>query len=350
MTALKARRRKTMDMRAGVVMSVGRVGRVSLAGTLGLLMFFGGAEMASAHQQPEEPNPVLEHVTPASGCPEAKITLTGQKFGPTGTGKAWFADGGAVPFGFSEPATITGETSATSTVPIFLAEINNENGAVYLESTKGKLSNGIPFKLTNLNTCFKGGVGAAGPTGPAGATGATGATGPRGVTGATGATGATGPRGATGPTGPSGSGPADATIMGGSIEGGNTEREGFQFSEGAGSRGYLAGSGLSIPQFTDPSVSVGASATATTASNLYVSIDGSLPPNGDGEVRFALVVNASPTSLSCQISPASKTCSDTSDTASIPAGASVSLEVLDEITNVGVEMPRVLFGYELGSS
>jgi hypothetical protein len=152
--------------------------RVSLlASMLGLLVIFAGAQAASAKS---EPSPVLEHVRPASGCPETEVTLTGQKFGPSGTGKAWFSDNSAVPFVFSEQATISSETSATSTVPLFLTEANNENGVVYLESNKGRLSNGIPFKLTNLNSCFKGLTGATGPTGPTGVTGATGA---QGVTG-----------------------------------------------------------------------------------------------------------------------------------------------------------------------
>jgi len=70
---------------------------------VGLLVFFSAAQAASAHnsQPPPEPNPVLEHVTPGSGCPEAKITLSGQKFGPSGTGKAWFSDGAAVPLRLS---------------------------------------------------------------------------------------------------------------------------------------------------------------------------------------------------------------------------------------------------------
>jgi collagen triple helix repeat protein len=177
--------------------------------SVGLLVFFSASQAASArhYQPPPEPNPVLEEVSPGSGCPEAGVTLTGKKFGPSGTGKAWFSDLGAVPFGFSEPATISSETSATSMVPIFLAELNNEDGVVYLETTKGKVSNSLPFKFTNLNSCFKGSTGATGPTGPTGPTGATGATGPAaasGSRGAEGATGATGPAGPTGKEGPAG--------------------------------------------------------------------------------------------------------------------------------------------------
>jgi hypothetical protein len=335
-----------------------------------VLVFFGGAQAASAHhsQPPPEPNPVLEEVSPGSGCPEVKITLTGKKFGPSGTGKAWFSNGAAVPFGFSEPASISSESSATSTVPIFLTELNNENGVVYLETTKGKLSNAIPFKLTNLNSCFKGLTGPSGATGPAGATGAegsTGATGPAGATGAEGSTGATGPAGATGaegstgatgaagatgatgptgepgPTGPTGvsGSPAEAMIMGGSTGGFNLDE--------MGARTYLAGSGLSSANGTESSVSVGASAATTTASNLYVSIARNLSsPLGDSGVQFNLVVNGSATSLGCRIVLGGTDCSDTSDTASIPAGATVS--VLAFATTEEVTVPRVRFGYEVG--
>jgi hypothetical protein len=312
--------------------------RWGVVACVGLLAFFGGAQAVSAHQQQQEPNPALEHVTPGSGCPEAKITLTGKKFGPSGTGKAWFSNGGAFPFAFPEPATVSSETSATSILPLFLTEINNENGTIYLETIKGKLSNAIPFKATNLNSCFKGPTGATGPTGPAGATGATGPAGSQGVTGATGATGTTGPTGATGPTGSSGSGPAEATIMGGSTEASPD-------FETAGVEDFLAGSGLSSWD-PDSVVAVGASAAATTASNLYVSIDGSLP--GNEEIRFVLVVNHVATGLGCVIPNAAKACSDTSDNASVPAGASVSLAA-ESLVEGGV-VPRVLFGYELGSS
>jgi len=155
--------------------------------SVGLFVFFSGAQVASAHNYPPpEPNPVLEEVNPGSGCPQAKITLSGKKLGPSGTGKAWFSDFGAVPFGFPEAATISSETSATSIVPIFLVEMNNENGVVYLETTKGKVSNSLAIKLTNLNSCFKGLTGPTGATGAAGPTGAGGATGPAGTDGTNG--------------------------------------------------------------------------------------------------------------------------------------------------------------------
>ncbi len=200
MSAFKALRGQGTPTGAWVAMSMRAMRRGGLlAGTLGLLLFFSSAQAASAHSQPPpEPNPVLEQVNPGSGCPEAKITLSGKKFGPSGTGKAWFSDFGAVPFGFSEPATISSETSATSMVPIFLVEMNNENSAVYLETTKGKVSNSLPFKLTNLNSCFKGSTGPTGPTGP------TGAAGSNGAEGATGATGPEGPAGKEGKEGPAG--------------------------------------------------------------------------------------------------------------------------------------------------
>jgi hypothetical protein len=318
-----------------------RAGRTSLRGAaLGLLVFLGGAQMASAHYQQQEPNPVLEHVTPGSGCPEAKVTLTGQKFGSSGTGKVWFADGAAVPFAFPEPATINGEASATSMDPFFLTETNNEVGSVSLESTKGKLSNAIPFKFTSLNSCFKGGGGATGATGPVGATGATGPTGPQGVTGATGAvgpTGAVGATGATGATGPASTGTGE--IMGGE-SGSNLEL----LPESAR---YLAGSGLSTPGYSE-FVSVGTSAVATTASNLFVrNIGGSAFPSGV-KVKFDLVVNESSTALQCTFAVVvEETCSDVTDTVPIPAGATVSLEMYNE-GKERVALERVVFGYSVG--
>jgi len=348
----------------------------------GLLVFFSGAQAASAHhsQPPPEPNPVLEQVNPGSGCPEAKITLSGKNFGPTGTGKAWFSDGSAVPFGFSEPAMISSETSATTMVPIFLVEMNNENGVVYLEATKGKVSNAIPFKLTNLNSCFKGLTGPSGATGPTGAAGATGPTGSQGVTGPAGATGAPGSTGEPGPTGPAGSqgsqgaagaagatgaagptgepgstgpvgasgSPAEASIMGGSTDAITLYNDNPRF---------LAGSGLSSSNETESDVNVGASAAAATASNLYVNLtEYPFTVFGLGLLDFSLVVNGSTTTLQCLIPvPSGKSCSDATDTVSVPAGATVSVEVSTAIpilpAPIGgpVSVSRVLFGYEMGS-
>lgn len=315
-------------------------GRNSLVGTsVGLLVLFGGAPVASAHSQQQEPNPVLEHVTPGSGCPEAKLTLTGKKFGPSGTSKAWFSNGGAVPFAFSEPATVNSETSATSMVPLFLAETNNENGTVYLESARGKLSNAIPFKFTSLDSCFKGGSGATGPTGPAGATGTTGSTGAAGPQGVTGATGVTGP---TGPTGPAstGAGQAMAGQSGSDVE---ILPEAHVF---------LAGSGLSTPTRYNEDVSVGTSAVATTASDLFVRIIGTTFPGGQ-PIHFDLFVNGSSTALQCMTTTVieeneTPPCSDVTDPVSIPAGATVSLEMYNEDSKERVTLTRVVFGYEVG--
>jgi len=336
----------------------------------GLLVFFSGAQAASAHhsQPPPEPNPVLEQVNPGSGCPEAKITLSGKNFGPTGTGKAWFSDGSAVPFGFSEPAMISSETSATTMVPIFLVEMNNENGVVYLETTKGKVSNAIPFKLTNLNSCFKGLTGPSGATGPTGAAGATGPTGSQGVTGpagatgapgstgepgptgpagsqgsqgaagAAGATGAAGPTGEPGPTGPSGS-PAEATIMGGSIGS-------IVLANPYGL--WLAGSGLSDATTSESEVSVGASAAAATASNLSVTISGE---SAQAFPVFELLVNGEYGGLGCFIGEHEHACSNTEAKVAIPAGATVSLGMADGLYVEGqapAKLGRVVFGYQVG--
>ena len=114
----------------------------------------------------------------------------------------------------------------------------------------------------------------------------------------------------------------------------------------AGAHRYLAGSGLSSPNETESSVSTGSSAAATTASNLYVNLAGSLSsPAGSQAVEFSVVVNGTSTALTCTI-VFGTVCSNTSATASIPAGATVSVEAFSAVEEVTV--PRVRFGYEVG--
>ncbi len=186
-------------------------GRVGLVAALGLLALFGSASAASANN--EKHPPVLETVSPNSGCPGTPVTLTGKNFGPAGKAAAVFT-AAAVPFLWPQEAQIVSNTSATTTIPIFLAN-GNEAGHVSLVNKEGA-SNGLPITLTSLNTCFKGGGGggATGPTGPTGEKGEkgeNGSPGEKGVTGATGPTGEKGEEGKTGPTGPTGSGTGSGT-------------------------------------------------------------------------------------------------------------------------------------------
>jgi hypothetical protein len=113
---------------------------------------------------------------------------------------------------------------------------------------------------------------------------------------------------------------------------------------------FLAGSGLSTPSSNESDVSVGTSAVETTARNLHVTILGSASPTGH-IVEFILFVEGFPTGLKCALfTGVSTTCSDTTDTASIPAGTTVSLDVFNNtvVGNAATTLPRVLFGYEAG--
>jgi hypothetical protein len=147
-----------------------------------------------------------------------------------------------------------------------------------------------------------------------------------------------GTNGATGATGDTGT-PAESEVMAGSIG------EVSLPTGGIGGAKYLAGSGLSTPSSTESSVSVGSSAVATTARNLFVTIIGGASPSGQ-DLGFELFVNGSLTSLRCNLDTGVHiTCSETSETADIPAGATVSLALYDDGTEA-VTLPRVLFGYE----
>jgi hypothetical protein len=110
------------------------------------------------------------------------------------------------------------------------------------------------------------------------------------------------------------------------------------------SGGLLAPLGLSTPTSTSSDVSMQQSELAGTAGNLYVKI--SAAPNSGAVVgwQFELVVNDTLTSLGCSITGANTSCTDASDTAAIPAGATLWLSV----SQVGGGSPpavRVSFGW-----
>jgi hypothetical protein len=363
---------------------------VGVASVLGMLMFFGGAQAASAWH--------LTSVSPTSGCPGAEVKLAGTSFSGSAAVAEWRDPSSLIFTSASTTAKVSGSTKATAIVPLFLQTEGSGAGTVAIDH-----SNTVAFTYTNVQTCFKGGGGGTGPTGVTGATGATGPTGtpgatgaqgvagatgpegkegprgatgpeppepkpgkegPRGATGptgaqgttgatgATGVTGATGPAGATGSTGPAGqtgatgpTGPSGAPIMGGSTSG-------FSLGESHGISAFLAGSGLSSPNQTESNVSVGASAAGNIASNLNVTLAGSLSASilSPAAVQFVLVVNGAPTALSCIIEEPAKACSNTKDTAGIPAGATVSLAANYLSSGGEVSVARVLFGYEVGTS
>ena len=153
-------------------------GRASLlASMLGLLVFFGSAQAASAWH--------LTSVSPTSGCPGTEVQFTGTGFSGTSTTATW-SDPSATLFTFQfTTAKVLSSTHATANVPFFLQLSGSGAGTVSIDG-----SNTLPFTYTGILTCLKGATGATGATGPTGATGATGET---GATGATGATGSAGP-------------------------------------------------------------------------------------------------------------------------------------------------------------
>jgi hypothetical protein len=113
-----------------------------------------------------------------------------------------------------------------------------------------------------------------------------------------------------------------------------------------GGGGFIVGSGMST--LGDESNSVVASGVDTAARNLFVRVSEtptSLFPNTG--LRIILYVNHSPTSLSCVINAPATTCWNTSDSASVPAGATLSI-LAETLTDVE-EVPLVTFGYDLVS-
>jgi hypothetical protein len=85
---------------------------------------------------------------------------------------------------------------------------------------------------------------------------------------------------------------------------------------------YLAGEGLTpSPAPTTESDGLGAPAVAGTAGNLDVGIFAMQP----FQITFTLDVNDGSTALTCKIPAGGTTCQDSTDTASVPAGALVDL-------------------------
>ncbi len=168
-----------------------------LASMLGLLVFFGSAQAASAWH--------LTSVSPTVGCPGTEVQFTGTGFSGTSTTATW-SDPSATFFTLQfTTAKVLSSTHATANVPFFLQLSGSGAGTVSIDK-----SNTVSFTYTGLMTCFKGATGATGPARAAGATGGEGPTGPAGATGAQGPTGSAGPTGpagvtgASGPTGPTG--------------------------------------------------------------------------------------------------------------------------------------------------
>ena len=189
---------------SGRAMSLRAVRRLSLVGTLGLLVFLGSAQAASAWH--------LTSVSPTSGCPGTEVKLTGNSFYGSTTTAEWRDPSSLIFTTVTTTATVNSSTSATAVVPVFLQTEGRGGGTVSLDH-----SNTVFFSFSDFQACVTG-KGITGPTGPPapadrprrqtrswpgcergkGGCIATGPIGPEGKAGATGPAGATG---ATGPTG-----------------------------------------------------------------------------------------------------------------------------------------------------
>ncbi len=209
-----------------------------------------------------------------------------------------------------------------------------------------------------------GATGAQGPIGLTGATGATGPTGPQGPTGLTGATGATGPQGETGPQGPSGAtgptgpqgetgpqgpaGPAGATGATGAT--GPTGPQGppgvvsFWSGNSTGTQTLNEDNAYAVSfaqNLTSPEGDYTASAdgrtvTVTNAGDYLISYD-VLIPSGTTTTDNGFYAALNGTQIPATLTNVTGTF-ETSETvssqaiATLPAGATISLRSLSDIT------------------
>lgn len=133
-------------------------------------------------------------------------------------------------------------------------------------------------------------------------------TGPRGEQGAQGSQGLPGTPGTNGTNGS----PALSALVG-RIDG-----------LGSGAVDYGAPSGTSTASTTETSVRAIAPNASSTARDLAIQLTAA---PGSGGVRiFTLTVNGIATSLTCQIAGTASSCTDNTDTVSIPAGAALSIQ------------------------
>jgi hypothetical protein len=164
-----------------------------------------------------------------------------------------------------------------------------------------------------------GATGATGPIGPTGATGPTGAMGPTGPTGANGTTGVAGPRGPAIFT-------ARANLYGGALPGTK-----------------FAGVATISPVTTSESeVETLSPAASMTAQNL--SVRTTAAPGTGISVTVTLRVDGVDTSLSCAVSGAATTCSNTSASVAVSAGSRLALEVSS--SDAVVPAMSLLVGWE----
>jgi hypothetical protein len=253
---------------------------------------------------PAGPTGATGAVGPTGATGTAGATGPTGATGDTGPSGATGATGDIGPTGNTGPTGATGPTGDTgatgSTGP---TGPTGSTGATGPTGPTGDIGPTGPTGATGPTgpTGPTGDIGPTGATGNTGATGPTGDTGPTGSTGSTGATGDTGPTGATGTTGATGAtgptGPSVQILAGGSsipLTIGDTPV-------------YLAPFGLSYSLFSERSELPLATGTLTGLQGFVRDDDF---PRDAGAVTFTVIVNGTPTPLSCTISndPSEQSC------------------------------------------
>ena len=116
-------------------------GRVSvLAGLLGMLVFFGSAQAASAWH--------LTSVNPTTGCPNTTIKFTGTSFSVGSTNAEWTDPEAFLYTSATTKATVTSPTAATAPAPLFLS-LRPGAGKVSIDR-----SNQVAFTVPAFTECF----------------------------------------------------------------------------------------------------------------------------------------------------------------------------------------------------
>src|SRR5271154_6431172 len=124
-----------------------------LASMLGLLVFLGSAQAASAWH--------LTSVSPTSGCPGTEVAFTGTSFSGS-TSRIKWTDPSSLIFTSQETtAKVTSSTKAIGIVPFFFQTEGSGVGTTAIDG-----SNTVVFTYSQVQNCFKGGSGLTGPTGP----------------------------------------------------------------------------------------------------------------------------------------------------------------------------------------
>ncbi len=199
-----------------------------------------------------------------------------------------------------------------------------------------------------------------GATGQQGKAGATGPTGDAGAPGPTGASGASGASGATGPQGPAGtSAAAYPSVLTGRVDDVPALSLGSQSGGGGAppvwSPSYGAPSGITE---ADPSL---VNVETLSSNNSFVAQDldaemtnGPVPAGSNDTITVTLVVSGDP-ALTCTIDASESSCDSGDQTADVPAGSTLALEVyptaaLGESPGGGAAAPipqfALLFGLE----